>query len=93
MAFTYLGLLDTGHVLFGQARAEQRLLWIFSVALEHLGLQLSAQRHTLPRSTQEERVERRISVTIASTAKCENLQILNMLTSLVTVTGLCIFDS
>lgn len=40
---TYLGLLDTSHVLSGQAGAEQRLLWVLCVALEHLGLQLSAQ--------------------------------------------------
>lgn len=45
-----LGLLDAGDELFGQARAVKRLLWIFSVALEHLGLQLCAQRPSLPRS-------------------------------------------
>lgn len=37
-----LGLLDTVHVLFGQVGAVKRLLSILSVALEHLGLQLSA---------------------------------------------------
>lgn len=40
----YLGLLDTSHVLPGQAGAEQGLLWVLCVALEHLRLQLSTQR-------------------------------------------------
>lgn len=70
MAHAYLGLLDTGHVLFGQARAMQGLLWVFSVALEHLGLQLSAQRRSLPRSTQEQRAERRVSVIITQDWEC-----------------------
>lgn len=49
VVFAYLlSLLHTGHVLFGQAGAVQGLLWIFSVALEHLGLQVSAHRHSLP---------------------------------------------
>lgn len=43
MASAYLGLLDTGYVLFGQAGAEQGLLMVLSVALEHLRLQFSAQ--------------------------------------------------
>lgn len=55
MGLTYLGLLDTGDVLFGQGGAVQGLLWIFFVALEHLGLQLGAQSRSLPRSTQEKR--------------------------------------
>lgn len=64
VALTYLGLLDAGHVLFGQARAVKGLLWVFSVALEHLGLQLSAQRRSLPRSAREQRAERRVGVII-----------------------------
>lgn len=47
-----LGLLDTGHVLSGQAGAVQGLLWILSVALQHLGLQLGAHRRRLSRSAQ-----------------------------------------
>jgi len=43
-----LCLLNTVHVFVGQAGAVQGLLWIFSVALEHLGLQLSAQSCRLP---------------------------------------------
>lgn len=63
---TYLlGLLDTGHVLFGQAGAVQGLLWILSVALEHLGLQLSAHGRSLPRSTQKQRVDRRVTVVVS----------------------------
>lgn len=42
-----LSLLDTGHVLLGQVGAVQGLLWIFSVALEHFGLQLTAHRRSL----------------------------------------------
>lgn len=54
---TYLGLLDAGHVLFGQAGAVQGLLWIVFVALQHLGLQLRAQRCSLPGSTQKQGAE------------------------------------
>lgn len=51
-----LCLMDTGHVLFGQAGAVESLLWIFLVALEHLGLQLSAQIFSMleSRNTQRE---------------------------------------
>lgn len=48
----YLGLLDTSDVLPGQAWAEQGLLRVLCVALEHLCLQLSAQWPGVARSTQ-----------------------------------------
>lgn len=40
----------------------QGLLWVFSVALEHLSLQLSAQWCSLPGSTQEWKAKRRVRV-------------------------------
>lgn len=49
----HLGSLDTGHVLFGQAGAVQGLLGVLSVALEHLRLQLCADRRSVPCSAED----------------------------------------
>lgn len=57
----YLGLLDTSDVLPGQAGAVQGLLRVLCVALEHLRLQLSAQRPGVTGSGQgNTRQERRL---------------------------------
>lgn len=49
----HLGSLDTGHVLFGQAGTVQGLLGVLSVALQHLRLQLGADRPSVPGSAED----------------------------------------
>lgn len=49
----HLGSLDTGHVLLGQAGTVQGLLRVLSVALEHLRLQLRADRRGVACSVED----------------------------------------
>lgn len=60
MLTAHLGSLDTGHVLFGQAGTVQGLLGVLSVALEHLRLQLRADRRGAARPV-EDREEGKMS--------------------------------
>lgn len=53
MLAAHLGSLDAGHVLFGQAGTVQGLLRVLSVALEHLRLQLRADRRRVARSVED----------------------------------------
>lgn len=60
MLTAHLGSLDAGHVLFGQAGTVQGLLGVLSVALEHLRLQLRADRRGAARPV-EDREEGKMS--------------------------------